>query len=145
MDIISWLEAIAAGAVFGVFPAWWYCSAMIVNAAAFKGKVVPKWLIMLARSNPGPGLFSLQLWGKRCYPKILQIMAVVWVSGFILFFQIMAFIGEVQGYVIGILDVDLGVIPFLLLTFIIPVYFLNRFLQHAKQRTIWNQNSPLDE
>ena len=140
MEVKNWGIGIAVGIIFGIFPAWWYCAAMINNAVAFKGKEVAKLLVVLAYYNPGPGVIYFPMWGKRHYPTVLRIMASVWVIGFIIFFQIYAMRDPVS--VNGVLVADLGIIPMLLLTCIIPMYFLNRYLKHAKQRTEWYQNSP---
>jgi hypothetical protein len=146
MDITEWLEMSGAGILFGMFPMWWWCSAMIINAAPFKGKIVPKWLIDFALYNPYIGFFaSSQLWGKRYYQKILRSVAIVWVAVFILGMQYLALVDYAKGDLVVIVEENTSYPVFLLLTCIIPAYFLNKYLKHAKQKKIWNQNAPWDD
>jgi hypothetical protein len=128
MDIQGWLIISGIGILFGIFPAWWWCSALIADAIVQK-RTISKWLTVVAESVPLFGVIHSSLFNKKIFLATLRISSIIWVTAcfFIYFFF------SVSDFRTGNITLIIGSVTsfpiFLTLTLIIPIYFLKRYLK----------------
>ena len=102
---------------------------MIIKATVHEGKQVPQWMMSGAMNNPGLGLFYMMLFQKKYYLTMIQVLAVCWVVVSLAFEQYAAFVSYPRNGIYKIMEMEAGMLPFLLLTWLLPAYFLKRYLQ----------------
>jgi hypothetical protein len=128
MDVAEWLKWCIGGVILGIFPLWWWCSEMILEATLNKNKKVPSLLIFLVKNGPGPGIFHELLYRKSYYLLLFRGLTIIGLIGASIFIQYYAWYNYVNHDFDYFLNLETGFFLFFLLTALVPSYFLKRYL-----------------
>jgi len=131
-NIVTWVNGITVGILFGIFPAWWLCAAFIKEKSVYR-RYFPKWLIECFDWNPGFGFFQIILNNKKYYPLMLRIAAIAWVVVCIGGYHIGAW-NNYKNDIIQIVEIETSLTFFLLLTSFLPIYLIKRFLNNKTKK-----------
>jgi hypothetical protein len=127
---------IVVGVVFGLVPMGLLGSAIITESQIKEKKVVPTWLLGFAGLLLEKSVFY-SIKTKRFFPATLRIIAVIWIIACLLITEVMIYNDIKKGLAtIGnLLEFQIMPVSFVL-TFLVPNYYLNRFLARRK---VWGE------
>jgi small-conductance mechanosensitive channel len=120
------------GIIFGFFPAWWSRTAVIIKAVMDKRKGIPKWLNDNAWPNPYTTKLIIRFMPDKFYPIFYRMLPVVWVVACLSGFVYLARIDIIKGIPFEKLLVEATLPVFLILTWLLPPYFLRRYIRNLK-------------
>jgi len=131
-EILGWLKISAIGVLFGLFPAWWWSSAIIIQAAIHENKAVPEWMMQIAKNNPFLSFFHITLFHKRYYPFISKVLAIIWTVVILAFIHYGEFIAYKEATILEVIELESSFVFFMLLTLMLPAFFLKKYFKHLK-------------
>ncbi len=132
--LIAWLELSGIGILFGLFPAWFSCGGMIYRAVVLQHKNVPSWLCDIASSDLRTDRRYRGLLPKRYISLVPWIISTIWVIACLVGQQYLALVDYARGNIAEIIVINTSFPVFLVLTWLLPAYFLRRYLQKLEIR-----------
>ncbi len=150
-DIVAWANGTVVGIIFGIFPAWWLCTSLVMKKGVYR-QYLPAWLVEGFDWNPGFGFFQLILNKKAYYPLMLQITAIVWLVICLGGYHIGAW-NNYKNDIVQIIEIETSLSLFLLLTSFVPYFLMKRYLEkrlkkdghlvnivRSEPARLWNKN-----
>jgi hypothetical protein len=128
MDIKGWFIVSGVGILFRIFPAWWWCSAMIADAIV-NGKRLASWLKATAETIPLFGVIHVSTVSKNNYLLVLRIISITWIAICLIGCQYLSIPDFKEGNITRILEIETSFPVFVVLTVIVPAYFLKKYLR----------------
>lgn len=130
--LIHWFIGAGIGILFGLIPAWSWFVAEVSISVINKRKSLPKWMIWMALGNPSTKDYN---WGiisdHHLYivPRIIAITLIIIILVGYHYFAFATYLADhVDGLEVIVLETSLPL--FFLLTWLVPSYFLRRYLSH---------------
>jgi hypothetical protein len=135
-SLIGWFAWAGIGILSGLFPAWWFCSALIMQNYKFNQQPTPKLLLDIARNNPGFGVFQIIFDKTTYYPSILRISAIVWIILFLTGYHFLALTDYAKDNFMQIIAIETSFPILILVTWLLPSWFMKRYLKRLAKRTL---------
>ena len=120
------------GILFGVLPAWWSYSAIIIQTVIFERKIIPQWMIKIVFPNPFTEKYFLSIAPKKLYLAFLRFGPVVWVAMCLIGYHYIALVDYARRIISEIVLIETSFPVFLLLTWLLPVYILRQYVRRLK-------------
>jgi len=74
----GFLIFLAVGIIFGFFPAWFSCTAVIINGIKERRKAIPRWMINNSWPNPyNPTSLSISFIPDKIYPVFYYVLSLL--------------------------------------------------------------------
>ena len=130
--ILSWLQFCGFGILFGLLPAWWLFVGIVAEAVLNKHITIPSWLFRLAGGNPRTGAIYKGILSSRHIYMPNLILSGIYIVIVLAGFQYMVIDDFSRGYLAGLSEIaviETSFPLFLLLTWLLPSYYLHRYLR----------------
>jgi hypothetical protein len=139
-----WLTLSGSGIVFALFPAYISTASILYEAILVQKKKPSRWICEIFFINHEYPEGTIWARGPRSTRKIAWNISVVYVVLFLCFYQYFGIINNFQIDILTILIGETSFPVFLLLTWLLPVYFMKRYLKKVKSGDEVDRNTYYD-